>query len=116
VLRLCFLSGREYYVLPRQPESRCASLADVSMTMPIGRFVKLDVLVHAATSVGPLLVFSTFVRLVLILYSEWHDLHSLVKYTDVDYLVFTDATSYTLTPGPLNHAQGPLGKWVNIGE
>lgn len=26
VLRLCFLSGREYYVLPRRSESRTASL------------------------------------------------------------------------------------------
>lgn len=73
-------------------------------------------MVHAIISIRPLLVFSTLIRLVLVLYSEWHDPHSLVKYTDVDYLVFTDATSYTLTPGPLNHAQGPLGKWVNIGD
>jgi hypothetical protein len=78
--------------------------------------MKLNVPVHAIISIRPLLVFSTLIRLVLVLYSEWHDRHSLVKYTDVDYLVFTDATSYTLTPGPLNHAQGPLGKWVNIGE
>jgi GPI mannosyltransferase 1 subunit M len=79
------------------------------MTITFGR-------VHPIISIGPLLVLSTLIRLVLVLYSEWHDRHSLVKYTDVDYLVFTDATSYTLTPGPLNHAQGPLGKWVNIGE
>ena len=86
------------------------------MTMAIGRSMKLNVPVHVITSIRPLLVFSTLIRIVFILYSEWHDRHSLVKYTDVDYLVFTDATSYTLTPGPLNHAQGPLGRWVNIGE
>ncbi|KAF8503592.1 glycosyltransferase family 50 protein [Russula emetica] len=78
--------------------------------------MKLNVPVHAIISIRPLLVFSTLIRLVLVLYSEWHDRHSLVKYTDVDYLVFTDATYYTLTPGPLNHAQGPLGNWVNIGD
>jgi hypothetical protein len=78
--------------------------------------MKLIAPVHPIISIRPLLVLSTLIRLVLVLYSEWHDRHSLVKYTDVDYLVFTDATSYTLTPGPLNHAQGPLGKWVNIGE
>lgn len=85
-------------------------------TTLVGRVMKLNVAVHALISIRPLLVLSTLIRLVLVLYSEWHDRHSLVKYTDVDYLVFTDATSYTLTPGPLNHAQGPLGKWVNIGE
>ena len=78
--------------------------------------LNVNVLVHALISIRPLLVLSTLIRIVLVLYSEWHDRHSLVKYTDVDYLVFTDATSYTLAPGPLNHAQGPLGKWVNIGE
>ena len=78
--------------------------------------LNVNVLVHALISIRPLLVLSTLIRIVLVLYSEWHDRHSLVKYTDVDYLVFTDATSYTLVPGPLNHAQGPLGKWVNIGE
>src|SRR5260370_29411005 len=86
------------------------------MSMPIGRVMKLNVPVHAIISIRSLFVFSTLIRLVLVLYSEWHDRHSLVKYTDVDYFVFTDATSYILTPGPLNHAQGPLGKWINIGE
>jgi GPI mannosyltransferase 1 subunit M len=78
--------------------------------------MKLDVVVHVITSIRALLVFSSVIRVALIIYSEWHDAHSLVKYTDVDYLVFTDATSFTLTPGPLNHAQGPLGRWLNIGE
>jgi phosphatidylinositol glycan class M len=78
--------------------------------------MKLNLFVHVITSIRVLLVFSCVVRVALVIYSEWHDAHSLVKYTDVDYLVFTDATSFTLTPGPLNHAQGPLGKWFNIGE
>ena len=78
--------------------------------------MKLNLVVHVITSIRALLVFSSVIRVALIIYSEWHDAHSLVKYTDVDYLVFTDATSFTLTPGPLNHAQGPLGKWLNIGE
>jgi phosphatidylinositol glycan class M len=78
--------------------------------------MKLDLVVHVITSIRTLLVFSSVIRIALIVYSEWHDAHSLVKYTDVDYLVFTDATSFTLTPGPLNHAQGPLGRWLNIGE
>ncbi|KAH9966634.1 glycosyltransferase family 50 protein [Russula dissimulans] len=72
--------------------------------------------VHVITSIRAVLVLATVIRVILILYSEWHDAHSPVKYTDVDYLVFTDATSFTLAPGPLNHAQGPLGRWFNIGD
>jgi phosphatidylinositol glycan class M len=78
--------------------------------------MKLNNVVHVITSIRTILIFSSVIRIALILYSEWHDAHSLVKYTDIDYLVFTDATSFTLTPGPHNHAQGPLGKWFNIGE
>ena len=108
-----FLSGRGYYVLPRQ--MNCNRRFKFVAIMLFGQ-LNVRFHVHALISIKPLLVLSTLIRLVLVLYSEWHDRHSLVKYTDVDYLVFTDATSYTLTPGPLNHAQGPLGKWVNIGE
>ncbi|KAI9509349.1 glycosyltransferase family 50 protein [Russula earlei] len=82
----------------------------------MGHVIKSKLVVSIITSIRAVLVFATFIRVVLILYSEWHDAHSLVKYTDVDYLVFTDATSFTLTPGPLNHAQGPLGRWFNIGD
>ncbi|KAF5358026.1 hypothetical protein D9756_001490 [Leucocoprinus leucothites] len=51
-------------------------------------------------------------RIVLILYSEWHDARSLVKYTDVDYRVFTDAARFVLQPSQDNRAQGPLSQWL----
>ncbi|KAJ7271962.1 glycosyltransferase family 50 protein [Mycena haematopus] len=53
---------------------------------------------------------SIALRVGLILYSEWHDAHSVVKYTDIDYRVFSDAARFLLHPGPgaQNHAQGPL--------
>ncbi|KAI0306608.1 glycosyltransferase family 50 protein [Multifurca ochricompacta] len=82
----------------------------------VGHVTKLNFVIHVITSIRALVVFSIIIRVTLILYSEWHDAHSLVKYTDVDYMVFTDATSFILSPGPLNHAQGPLGKWFNIGD
>ena len=64
------------------------------------------------------LVLSVALRIGLIQYSEWHDAHSVVKYTDVDYRVFSDATRFILHPRDGHLAQGPLAKWLgwNIGE
>ena len=45
------------------------------------------------TSVAALL------RVCLILYGEFHDSVSTVKYTDVDYRVFTDAARYMVEGG-----------------
>ncbi|XLR10594.1 hypothetical protein S83_038532 [Arachis hypogaea] len=40
-----------------------------------------------------LLLFSAIFRVILIIYGEWQDAHMEVNYTDVDYLVFSDAAS-----------------------
>ena len=64
------------------------------------------------------LLSSIVIRLALIVYSEWHDAHSVVKYTDVDYRVFTDASVFLASPGPgdINRGQGPFGRVFNVGE
>ena len=64
------------------------------------------------------LLFSTFLRIVLIVYSEWHDAHSVVKYTDVDYRVFSDAALFLFHPEIAigNMAMGPYGRWLGFGE
>lgn len=73
-------------------------------------------LLHALSSFRNILVISIAIRVGLILYSEWHDAHSVVKYTDIDYRVFNDAARFILHPSPGNHAQGPLGEWLGVGE
>ena len=61
---------------------------------------------------------AALLRVGLIIYSEWHDARSVVKYTDVDYRVFSDAARFTLNPDPLtgNVAQGPLAGYFRLGE
>lgn len=69
-------------------------------------------------SFSTILIAATVLRVGLIAYSEWHDAHSVVKYTDVDYRVFSDAARFTLHADPLagNVAQGPLGRYLQLGE
>ncbi|KAF7291013.1 GPI mannosyltransferase 1 [Mycena chlorophos] len=57
------------------------------------------------------LALSAVIRVALVLYSEFHDAHSVVKYTDIDYRVFTDASRYLLRG---NNAQGPLN--LRVGD
>ncbi|PPQ63270.1 hypothetical protein CVT24_006795 [Panaeolus cyanescens] len=66
------------------------------------------------SSIHNVVALSVVIRVVLIIYSEWHDARSVVKYTDIDYRVFSDASNFLLHPTDTNIAQGPL-KW-NIGK
>jgi len=48
-----------------------------------------------------ILALSVLLRLILLLWGHYQDTHSPLKYTDIDYLVFTDASRY------LHHGQSP---------
>ena len=65
-----------------------------------------------------LLALALVLRVVLIFYSEWHDSQpgNVLKYTDIDYTIYTDAARYLLRPSPQNVAQGPLGSLLGVGE
>ncbi|KAI0647310.1 glycosyltransferase family 50 protein [Trametes meyenii] len=67
-------------------------------------------------SFSRIIVASSVLRLFLIGYSEWHDAHSVVKYTDVDYRVFSDAARFVLSPTGSNRAEGPLAQYLSVGS
>ncbi|KAJ3895731.1 GPI mannosyltransferase 1 [Lentinula edodes] len=77
-----------------------------------------SIITTTLSSFRNVLIFSVVIRVALILYSEWHDARSLVKYTDIDYRVFTDAAQFLLHPGPgdENTARGHLGHVFNFGD
>ncbi|KAG8898136.1 GPI mannosyltransferase 1, partial [Tulasnella sp. 417] len=57
-------------------------------------------------------------RLGLIIYGEYHDRHSDLKYTDIDYRVFSDATRLVWSPNISageNQASGWLSRRLNLG-
>ncbi|KAK9434737.1 Mannosyltransferase, DXD [Metarhizium brunneum] len=52
----------------------------------------------------PLLLIAALLRVALLVYGTYQDAHSAIKYTDIDYLVFTDASRYVW------HAQSPYAR------
>ncbi|KEP52124.1 glycosyltransferase family 50 protein [Rhizoctonia solani 123E] len=63
---------------------------------------------HASLQNAMLL--ATALRLGLLVYGDYHDRHSSLKYTDVDYRVFSDASYFVAHPTPNNSARGILAR------
>lgn len=57
-------------------------------------------------------------RVGLLIYGDYHDRHSSLKYTDVDYRVFSDASRFIAHPSPSNLAQGFVSRVLswNLGD
>lgn len=85
----------------------------------------------------PLFAVSAILRVVFLLYGLWQDANSPFKYTDIDYLVFTDAARFThrgaspydretyrytpllawlLLPTAWNESLSPAWLWFSLGK
>ncbi|KAJ1310458.1 hypothetical protein OPQ81_007191 [Rhizoctonia solani] len=64
------------------------------------------------------MLLATALRVGLLAYGDYHDRHSALKYTDVDYRVFSDAAYFITHPTPNNSAQGILARVMswNLGD
>ncbi|KAI0861317.1 glycosyltransferase family 50 protein [Xylaria cubensis] len=55
----------------------------------------------------PLFTSAALLRLGMLLYGLWQDANSPLKYTDIDYLVFTDAARFTFSPSSSSSSSSP---------
>jgi hypothetical protein len=64
------------------------------------------------------MLLGTALRIGLLIYGDYHDRHSSLKYTDVDYRVFSDASYFITHPTSNNSAQGILARAMSwsLGE
>ncbi|CAE6524693.1 unnamed protein product [Rhizoctonia solani] len=66
--------------------------------------------VNSHASLQNTMLLATALRIGLLAYGDYHDRHSSLKYTDVDYRVFSDASYFITHPAPNNLAQGILAR------
>ncbi|CAE6459355.1 unnamed protein product [Rhizoctonia solani] len=75
-------------------------------------------LVNRNASLQNVMILATALRVALLIYGDYHDRYSSLKYTDVDYRVFSDASYFITHPTSDNSAQGVLARatlW-NLGD
>lgn len=64
------------------------------------------------------MILAIALRVGLLFYGDYHDRHSSLKYTDVDYRVFSDASHFLAKPSETNLAQGFIPRVLswNLGD
>ncbi|CAJ2500167.1 Uu.00g030200.m01.CDS01 [Anthostomella pinea] len=60
----------------------------------------------------PLFTAATLLRAGMLLYGLWQDANSPLKYTDIDYLVFTDAARFTFSPSSSSSSLSSLSPYT----
>ena len=67
-------------------------------------------------SLTALLAVGAIIRAIFIAYGVYRDAHHALKYTDVDYKVFSDAARFVYNASNETRANGPLGKYLSVGD
>ncbi|EEB07988.1 pig-M [Schizosaccharomyces japonicus yFS275] len=82
---------------------RCEALFQIGSQSRVKRFFKFIRWMYFPTAVQAVLVLSTLLHIGFIAYGCWVDANFAVKFTDIDYSVFTDASKYiALGQSPYN--------------
>ena len=70
---------------------------------------------HMAVFFRTAVTLAIILRGALVIYGAYQDGYSTLKYTDIDYRVFSDAARIMLQPAPEQRAKGWLVEWLGWG-
>ncbi|OLL25032.1 GPI mannosyltransferase 1 [Neolecta irregularis DAH-3] len=86
-----------YYEIGREVSNKCTKDGDYPLRSSISRTRRFWVLfksIYNINAINIVMLVGFLLRAILLVYGIWQDGHSHLKYTDVDYFVFSDAASF----------------------